>query len=468
MSIAIGAALAAAAAALDGWTIIYLGVDVPAADIAAAALASSASAVAQSVVHTDEPECVIRELHALRTLLNPTVPVIVGGAAAIRTARNSFYMTDSTHRLVRTTHLAGDMARVFAFFKEPRNLETITPAWLGFRLTSTSDDVVRNDTRIGYRLGQNCRRPNRRCSLDDGDQLLADKHPLPEVGSIFRCEEGAYGLAFSVMHLQLHQRLTEVGITRDGSHRPRERTTRRVLVDASQFHRFRVDRRHVVVDDLLKRVVRMPFDVREHRVTRDVRVFATSGTAFTATGAARHAQHGGHGRRGDRHARGLGGLAIGRPIANALERRRRGACQVRTNRIAAGCRQRNGVPVAVRDERHRERVGVGNADFGGAGIAKRCGVLDELAPLLPARPQRSVHHPFALACSVGTHAPRHLRRLEEALAYRATLAGWRRSVFELARRATAQRADLHLVHGERSGADEAGRLAGNHERQWDQ
>ncbi len=86
MSIAIGAALAAAAAALDGWTIIYLGVDVPAADIAAAALASSASAVAQSVVHTDEPECVIRELHALRTLLNPTVPVIVGGAAAIRMA----------------------------------------------------------------------------------------------------------------------------------------------------------------------------------------------------------------------------------------------------------------------------------------------------------------------------------------------------------------------------------------------
>ena len=83
---AIGAALAAAAAALDGWTIIYLGVDVPAADIVAAAVASSASAVALSVVHTDEPECVIRELHAVRTLLNPTVPVIVGGAAAIRMA----------------------------------------------------------------------------------------------------------------------------------------------------------------------------------------------------------------------------------------------------------------------------------------------------------------------------------------------------------------------------------------------
>ena len=58
----------------------------------------------------------------------------------------------STYRLVRTTLLTGDLSSVFAFFKDPRNLETITPPWLGFRITSTSDDVVRSGTRIRYRL----------------------------------------------------------------------------------------------------------------------------------------------------------------------------------------------------------------------------------------------------------------------------------------------------------------------------
>lgn len=61
-------------------------------------------------------------------------------------------MIGATHRLVRTTRIAGDPDRVFAFFKDPRNLETITPPWLGFRITSTSDKVVRHGTRIRYRL----------------------------------------------------------------------------------------------------------------------------------------------------------------------------------------------------------------------------------------------------------------------------------------------------------------------------
>ena len=82
----VGAALAAAAAALDGWTIVYLGVDVPAADIVAAATASNARAVALSVVHTDEPDDMLRELHAVRAALAANVPIIVGGAAATRVA----------------------------------------------------------------------------------------------------------------------------------------------------------------------------------------------------------------------------------------------------------------------------------------------------------------------------------------------------------------------------------------------
>jgi len=83
---AVGAALAAAAAALDGWTIIYLGADVPAAEIVAAAAASRASAIALSVVHTDDPDSVIGELRSVRDTLAIGVPVIVGGAAAMRMA----------------------------------------------------------------------------------------------------------------------------------------------------------------------------------------------------------------------------------------------------------------------------------------------------------------------------------------------------------------------------------------------
>lgn len=83
---AIGAALAAAAAALDGWTIIYLGVDLPAADIVAAAATSSARAVALSVVHTDHPDSAVRELRAVRDALAADILVVVGGAAAMRMA----------------------------------------------------------------------------------------------------------------------------------------------------------------------------------------------------------------------------------------------------------------------------------------------------------------------------------------------------------------------------------------------
>ena len=80
---AVGAALAAAAAALEGWTVVYLGVDVPAADIVAAAAATGARAVAMSVVYTDDPGFVSRELLAVRANLAARVPLLVGGVAAM-------------------------------------------------------------------------------------------------------------------------------------------------------------------------------------------------------------------------------------------------------------------------------------------------------------------------------------------------------------------------------------------------
>lgn len=81
---AVGAALAAAAASLEGWSVIYLGADVPAADIARAAATISARAVALSVVHVADADLVTRELNALRALLDASVLLIIGGAAATR------------------------------------------------------------------------------------------------------------------------------------------------------------------------------------------------------------------------------------------------------------------------------------------------------------------------------------------------------------------------------------------------
>ena len=57
-----------------------------------------------------------------------------------------------THRLTRTTVLPGTLSHVFEFFANPRNLEAITPQWLGFRIVSTTDETVREGTRIRYRL----------------------------------------------------------------------------------------------------------------------------------------------------------------------------------------------------------------------------------------------------------------------------------------------------------------------------
>ena len=56
------------------------------------------------------------------------------------------------HRLVRTTFLPGTLDDVFAFFREPRNLELITPPWLSFKINSTSTKVVGEGTRITYQL----------------------------------------------------------------------------------------------------------------------------------------------------------------------------------------------------------------------------------------------------------------------------------------------------------------------------
>ncbi len=79
---AMGAALAAAAASLQGWSIVYLGADVPHADISSAAVAVGARAVALSITYTADPSQTASEVRALRDALAQGVPIFVGGAAA--------------------------------------------------------------------------------------------------------------------------------------------------------------------------------------------------------------------------------------------------------------------------------------------------------------------------------------------------------------------------------------------------
>lgn len=81
---AVGAALVAAAAALDGWSLVYLGADVPAADIVAAARTTGVGAVALSVVRASNPVALEHELRDVRAGLPPDVLLIIGGAAALR------------------------------------------------------------------------------------------------------------------------------------------------------------------------------------------------------------------------------------------------------------------------------------------------------------------------------------------------------------------------------------------------
>jgi DNA-binding transcriptional MerR regulator/methylmalonyl-CoA mutase cobalamin-binding subunit len=78
----IGAAMAGASAAADVWSVIYLGADVPAADIVRATRAAGAIAVALSVVYHARPELLLEEIGQIRATLPRDISVLVGGAAA--------------------------------------------------------------------------------------------------------------------------------------------------------------------------------------------------------------------------------------------------------------------------------------------------------------------------------------------------------------------------------------------------
>ena len=83
---AIGAALVGAAAAVEGWSVLYLGADLPATEIADAAVSARVRVVAVSIVYVEHREAMIEEMRALRSRLPSTIALIAGGAGAIAIA----------------------------------------------------------------------------------------------------------------------------------------------------------------------------------------------------------------------------------------------------------------------------------------------------------------------------------------------------------------------------------------------
>ena len=77
----IAAAMAGAAAAAEGWNVLFLGGPLPAADIAAAAASGDARAVAVSMLFAEDPARLVEELTLVRERLPAHVLVVAGGGA---------------------------------------------------------------------------------------------------------------------------------------------------------------------------------------------------------------------------------------------------------------------------------------------------------------------------------------------------------------------------------------------------
>lgn len=77
----LGALIAAATAAGEGWQVTYLGPDLPPEEIAAAAVQKGARAVALSITYPPDDPILMDELKRLRRLIGPRTALIVGGRA---------------------------------------------------------------------------------------------------------------------------------------------------------------------------------------------------------------------------------------------------------------------------------------------------------------------------------------------------------------------------------------------------
>lgn len=78
----LGARLVSTAAILEGWVVTYLGIDLPAAEIAAAAESVGAAAVAISTVNLDTVSETGQAIREIRAGLSTSIDVVVGGRAS--------------------------------------------------------------------------------------------------------------------------------------------------------------------------------------------------------------------------------------------------------------------------------------------------------------------------------------------------------------------------------------------------
>lgn len=77
----LGAALVATIAALQGWHVVYLGPNIPAHEIAAAARRVEARAIALSLVYPEDDANLAPQLETLRALMGDGFPILAGGRA---------------------------------------------------------------------------------------------------------------------------------------------------------------------------------------------------------------------------------------------------------------------------------------------------------------------------------------------------------------------------------------------------
>ncbi len=80
---AIGAVLAAVTAAVLGWRVTSLGSDLPAKEIARAAVATQALAVGVSVIYLEDKAATLSELTEIRVRLPADVPLLAGGTGSL-------------------------------------------------------------------------------------------------------------------------------------------------------------------------------------------------------------------------------------------------------------------------------------------------------------------------------------------------------------------------------------------------
>lgn len=78
----LGALLAAATAACEGWQVTYLGPELPPEEIAAAALQKGARAVALSITYPPDDPVLVDDLRRLRRLLGPHTLLLAGGRSS--------------------------------------------------------------------------------------------------------------------------------------------------------------------------------------------------------------------------------------------------------------------------------------------------------------------------------------------------------------------------------------------------